>query len=196
PFFTTKSHGKGTGLGLPMVYGIVRQSGGGISVTSHPGEGTRVRVFLPWVDGAVEPVATRLGAEEGTGGISETVLLVEDEEAVRSLVRSVLARSGYRVLAAASAEEGLQICGEHGGPIHLLLTDVVMPGQSGPEMAKALADLRPETRVLYMSGYTEERLGRSGAGGQGTAFLRKPFTPAELTLTVRRVLDAAAPGAP
>jgi PAS domain S-box-containing protein len=187
PFFTTKPQGKGTGLGLAQVYGIVQQSGGTISVTSAPGQGTSVRVLLPRAFGAVSTDTRERLDSNGRHG-TETVLLVEDEDEVRRLVSEVLEQRGYTVLAAAQPNEAIEICNAHRGPIELLLTDVVMPQMGGRELAERAAWIRPAMRVLFMSGYTEEAV--AGAGGAGFAFLRKPFTPEVLTRKIREVLEA------
>jgi two-component system, cell cycle sensor histidine kinase and response regulator CckA len=188
PFFTTKGRGKGTGLGLSTVYGIVRQSGGQIWVYSELGKGTTFKIYLPRVrDGerAESPAQPVRFAERGT----ETVLLVEDEIGVRSLVRDVLGQHGYTVLEAEDVDDALRFCREHGGEIHLLLTDVVMPIMSGRELAERAADIRPELKVLYMSGYTDNVVIHHGVKAHETQFLQKPFTPRLLARKVREVLD-------
>jgi len=188
PFFTTKERGKGTGLGLSTVYGIVKQSRGNIWVYSEPGKGAAFKIYLPRVKKAA---AVR---KEATGEIqipqgSETVLAVEDDEMVRKVVSGFLGRHGYRVLTAANGEEALRICREHDGPIHLLLTDVVMPGLSGKETAKQARELRPELKVLFMSGYTDNAIVRQGILEEGIAFIQKPFTRHGLAWKVRALLD-------
>ncbi len=191
PFFTTKEQGKGTGLGLSTVHGVINQSGGHILVYSEPGRGTTFKIYLPRVDAPkraarrpLAPVDVRRGAE--------TLLVVEDEEDVRGLARDVLVEGGYTVLVAATAEDAVRICEEHESPISLLLSDVVMPKVSGPQLAQRLVDLRPELHVLYMSGYTDEAIVHHGVLEPGTAFIEKPFTPEDLCGKVRDVLDAAA----
>jgi PAS domain S-box-containing protein len=192
PFFTTKEVGKGTGLGLATVYGIVKQSGGSIRVYSEPGKGTTFKVYLPRIDQAAEVIApTNMPVDELSRG-SETILLAEDEEAVRSLVRGVLESTGYQVLETKGAHDALEVGERHRKHIHLLLTDVVMPQMSGAELVKHLAPLHPETKVLYMSGYTDHAVVRHGLLDSSTAFLQKPFTPDALALKVREVLDGAA----
>ena len=194
PFFTTKEKGKGTGLGLAMVYGIVKQSGGFIWVYSEPGRGTTFKIYLP----RVEEVAESVQASEAKGhpvAGSETILLVEDEEAVRALAARILQERGYKVLESTSPEDALQIGVQHKEPIDLLLTDVVLPRMSGRKIAEHLAFLRPELKVLYMSGYTDDAVFRNGVLETGAAFLQKPFTPAALARKVREVLDAGREGA-
>ncbi len=188
PFFTTKEQGKGTGLGLSMVFGIVQQCGGNVWVYSELGRGTTFKVYLPRVDGLVEPVQP--SAVPVTLRGSETILLVEDQEQVRVVAESILKRNGYRVLVAQGAGDALLLCEKHPGAIALLLTDVVMPQMSGAELAKRFAATRPDTKVLCMSGYTDDSVVRHGVLESGMAFLQKPFTPESLTRKVRLVLDA------
>ncbi|HXG94318.1 MAG TPA: ATP-binding protein [Blastocatellia bacterium] len=188
PFYTTKEHGKGTGLGLSMVYGIVSQSGGDISVESEPGKGATFKIYLPQIETAAgELKAKQESAREVR--LSETILLVEDEAVVRKLVREVLEMNGYNVLEAINGHEALAICQSHPGLIHLLLTDVVMPQMSGRELAERFNALRSETKVLYMSGYTDDAIVHRGVGGAKIAFIQKPFTPDSLAAKVREVLD-------
>ena len=189
PFFTTKPHGQGTGLGLATIYGIVKQSGGYVWVYSEVGRGTAVKVYLPRVAADLEVRKTEI-AKAPAGG-AETVLLVEDEESVRALIRRLLAGNGYTVLEAGGAKEALEIARRHSGPIHLLLTDVVMPETSGSDLAAGIVALRPEARVIFMSGYTDDAVVRHGLVGEGLNFLQKPFTPETLAHKVREVLDAA-----
>jgi two-component system cell cycle sensor histidine kinase/response regulator CckA len=188
PFFTTKEKGKGTGLGLSTVFGIVRQSGGTVWVYSEPGRGTTFKIYLPRTQ---EVLATSVAPPpDPSPRGSETVLLAEDDAPLRLLVRTALARLGYQVLEAESADEALLLCARFSGPIHLLLTDVVMPKVGGRELAERLAALRPETRVLFMSGYTDDTVVRHGVLAAGIAFLQKPVTPQSLARKVREVLDA------
>ena len=186
PFFTTKEKGKGTGLGLSTVYGIVKQSGGYVMVQSEVGHGTSFHIYLPQVQGAAEkhPAPTPAAAAGG----SETILLVEDEESVRQLVRDTLASKGYRVLEADSGEAGIAIADKHEGQIDLIITDVMMPGMSGREMVNKLNQTRPAIRILYLSGYTEDAIVSEGKFESGTAFLQKPFSLQSLSKKVREVL--------
>ncbi|GMV43725.1 MAG: hypothetical protein AMXMBFR64_54410 [Myxococcales bacterium] len=186
PFFTTKERGKGTGLGLATAYGIVRQSGGDMRVTSRVGVGSTFEIFLPCATGSGEYHAAP-AVVDAAGG-TETVLVVEDEEAVRSLVTRILAAAGYSAIEAASGTEALELARTH--PVELLLTDVVMPGMGGRELANRMAVVRPDVPVLFMSGYTDDALVQHGAQEPGTHLISKPFTAAELTARVRAVLDA------
>jgi len=191
PFFTTKEVGRGTGLGLATVYGIVKQHDGYISVYSEIGHGTTFKVYLPRVEGPVArraDAAPSLGAQTG----SETVLLVEDDEALRELNREIVAGLGYRVLEARDGGAALEASASHEGPIHLLLTDMVMPHMTGRQLAERLRSSRPGIKVLLVSGYTNEVVVRNGALGAGIAFLQKPFTPDSLGRKIREVLGAPA----
>jgi two-component system, cell cycle sensor histidine kinase and response regulator CckA len=190
PFFTTKEKGKGTGLGLATVYGIVKQSGGYIWVYSEPGQGTTFKIYLPRVEGVPLPAAPKPVASGSLRG-SETVLVVEDEVAVRNLTRRVLEGYGYAVLTTENGHEALQAAQERQGPIHLLVTDVVMPKMGGRELVQRLAPGRPEMKVLYLSGYTDDAIVHHGVLEPGIAFLQKPFTPQMLARKVREVLDGA-----
>ncbi|MCL4370811.1 MAG: CHASE domain-containing protein [Chloroflexi bacterium] len=194
PFFTTKPKGKGTGLGLASVFGIVQQSGGHIRAYSEPGWGTTFKIYLPVIDEPVVAVGSRITPGDPACG-SETILLVEDEELVRSLARRILQSNGYQVLEAARGEDALRLCKTHAGPIHLVITDVVMPGMSGRELAEQLRYFRTETKVLYMSGYTDDDMVRRGVLQEEMAFLQKPFKPEALLNRVRRMLDENTPGA-
>jgi PAS domain S-box-containing protein len=188
PFFTTKEVGKGTGLGLAMAYGIVKQSGGHITVKTAPGQGAVFRIYLPCADSLRAELAPVGPSAEIPPG-NETVLLAEDEAGVRALVLEVLQRSGYTVLEARDGEEALALSAQHDGPIHLLLTDVVMPRLSGGRLARCLGRERPETRVLFMSGFADSTLLRHGAVAGDVDCLVKPFTPEDLTRKVRETLD-------
>ena len=187
PFFTTKQPGKGTGLGLATVYAIVTQAGGFIWVYSELGHGTSFKIYLPRVDAVATTAAVaRIDLPRGT----ETVLLVEDAAAVRAVARQVLQRQGYRVLEASEGEDALRLAARHQGTIDLVVTDVVMPRVGGRELAERLLVVRPETRVLYMSGYTDDSVVRHGILEGGVAYLQKPFSPEGLVRKVREVLDA------
>jgi len=188
PFFTTKPPGKGTGLGLATCFGIVKQSSGHIEVESELGKGTTFKLYFPRVQDAVKPAGVEKLATPVVGG-TETVLLVEDEAVVRELAVATLREVGYTVMEASNGEEGLRIARQHSGKIDLVLTDVVMPVMSGKEMAGALLGSRPDTKVLFTSGYSEEVIGRHGVLRPGIEFLQKPYLAATLARRVREVLD-------
>ena len=190
PFFTTKEVGKGTGLGLATVYGIVKQSGGNVTVYSEPGRGTSFKIYLPRIDEIAPSAEQRLNQESseiphGT----ETILLAEDEDVVRKLTCEVLEMYGYRVLEAANGGSALLICERETEPIDLLLTDVVMPEMSGRELADRLLKIRPEMKILFMSGYTDNTISHQGILEEGENFIQKPFSPESLALKVREILD-------
>ncbi|MBI5396583.1 MAG: PAS domain S-box protein [Verrucomicrobia bacterium] len=192
PFFTTKGLGKGTGLGLATIYGIVKQSGGHITVYSEVGHGTTFKVYLPRVEGAAEVVASAKASKEVPRG-TETILLVEDEEQVRKLARAVLEECGYTVLAAGSGSEALFLAKQHKGKLDLLLTDMIMPGINGRVLAKTLQPQNPTMRFIFMSGYTDTGILPKNLLAEGAAFLQKPFAVDTLTRKVRDVLDAPGP---
>jgi PAS domain S-box-containing protein len=188
PFFTTKGAGKGTGLGLATVYGIIKQSGGHIAVYSEPGQGTTFKIYLPCVEEVDSaPVSSPSSPVQLDG--TETVLLVEDDEKLRQFSGKILQARGYQVLEAASAEEAFRLCAQHDSPIHFLVTDVVMPGMNGGELARHLLAQRPGLRVLFVSGYTNGALSSQNRLIPDTAFLEKPFTPRALACKVREVLN-------
>ena len=187
PFFTTKGQGKGTGLGLATVYGIVRQSGGQLRVSSEPGRGTAFEIFLPHLESSGDPAPRTRTKTLVTPGL-ETILLVEDEEALRRLAREILKRNGYTVLEAFDPAMALALLETHAGPIHALLTDVVMPGMNGPQLARQVAARRPGIRVIYMSGYSDRSVLKPEDLASGSGFLAKPFHPDELAAKVREVL--------
>jgi len=187
PFFTTKEKGKGTGLGLSTVYGIVRQSGGYVLVYTTPGHGTTFKIYIPRVEEEIQPeVLPEPTALRG----KETILVVEDEELIRGLVCKILKLFGYRVLAAESSSQAPDLCRQHQGDIHLMVTDVVMPQMSGRELADVLREVRPDMKVLYMSGYTDDAMVHHGILEEGISFLQKPFSANTLAAKVREVLDA------
>ncbi|OLC71983.1 MAG: hypothetical protein AUH78_17050 [Gemmatimonadetes bacterium 13_1_40CM_4_69_8] len=189
PFFTTKEKGKGTGLGLATVYGIVKQSDGYIWVYSEPGHGTSFKIYLPRVAEAPGPARPGFELSASVRG-SETVFVVEDDEMVRALIRRMLETRGYTVLLAPHGDEALQLLERHPGRVDLLMTDVVMPGMSGRDLADRVAERRPGIKVLYLSGYTDDAIVRHGVLEPGIAFLQKPFSADALARKVREVLDS------
>jgi len=191
PFFTTKEFGKGTGLGLAMVYGFVRQSGGQIEVESEPGRGTTLKLYLPQVGAAAD--SARPQAVEPQPGGTETILVVEDEQAVHEMLTRLLRQCGYTVLAASNGREALPLGEHYDGPIDLLITDVVMPGINGPELARRVRSVRPGLQVLFVSEYAADALSAIDMQDTDAELLAKPFSPAELATTVRRILRAARP---
>jgi CheY-like chemotaxis protein len=187
PFFTTKPMGKGTGLGLATVYGIVKQSGGSIQVTSVVGRGSTFRIYLPVAEGATAPRRTPLPAQVDGG--TETILLAEDEPDLRDLARIFLEGYGYKVLAASGAEQAIQVAELFPGDIHLLLTDVIMPGMSGRQLAESILGKRPKTKIVYMTGYTDDMVVQHKVLEPGVKLLQKPFGKTDLALKVRSTLD-------
>jgi PAS domain S-box-containing protein len=188
PFFTTKEQGRGTGLGLATVYGIMQQSGGGIAVDTAPDAGTTFTLYFPSLGRFVPPEAR--APEAGAGGGSDTILVVEDEDAVRSLVGRILRKAGYTVLESSNGEEALDAFRENQDQIQAVVTDVIMPRMSGPELARKLADLVPDLPILYMSGYTQDEVLDVGLSREGTAFIQKPMSPVTLTRKIRELLDS------
>jgi two-component system, cell cycle sensor histidine kinase and response regulator CckA len=186
PFFTTKPEGEGTGLGLATAYGIVQRAGGKIELSSSPGKGTAVHVYVPAALEEALPETAPAGARPPGG--SETILLVEDEDAVRRLTRRILEGAGYAVLDAAGPNAAAEVWRKHGGSVDLLLTDVVMPGRSGVRLWQDLAEERPELRVVYMSGYAGDVLNEPDGGEIGGEFLEKPFSSTDLLRAVRSAL--------
>jgi two-component system, cell cycle sensor histidine kinase and response regulator CckA len=191
PFFTTKERGRGTGLGLATVYGVVKQSNGYIEVSSEPAKGTQFKIYLPLVEGEVQATSPEV-IEPQFAQNGETILLVEDEESLRCVTRDLLVQHGYDVIEADSGAQGLEIARHHQSSIHLMLTDVVMPGMNGPTLARNLAECHPETKVLFMSGYTDHTIDRHGVLEPGVLLLEKPYTREALTRKVRAALNAVA----
>jgi hypothetical protein len=187
PFFTTKKDGKGTGLGLATVYGTVKQSGGEVWVYSEPGNGSTFKLYFPAVAG--RGAAAGAAVPAAAAGGTETLLVAEDEDGVRELLAAMLTKSGYKVLAAANGQEALRLSAAHSGPIHLLVTDLVMPGMSGRQLATAIQAARPGTRVLFLSGYTANAAVQNGVVQGGEHFLAKPFTGEDIEGRIRRILD-------
>jgi len=189
PFFTTKEKGRGTGLGLSTVYGIVKQSGGYVWVYSEPGQGSTFKVYLPRVEEAPETPAAPPAAPRSTVAATETILLLEDDAAVRELLKEILAEEGYHVLEAAQPAEALRMARAHRGRIHLLLTDMVMPQMTGADLARELVRERRDLRVLYMSGYTAGAVADRGIMTEPSLFLQKPFSTDDLLTKVRSALE-------
>ncbi len=187
PFFTTKSLGKGTGLGLATVYGIAKQNNGGIQVESIVGSGSTFRIYFPQSDERLADDAPATTVERSSNG-KATILIVEDDAGIRELSAKILTRCGYHVLVAGGGEEALQICEQHDGVIHVLLSDVVMPGMNGPAVAEMLTKMRPGLKVVFMSGYTDDAIVRHGVMERGVPFLQKPFTPERLANKIVEVL--------
>jgi CheY-like chemotaxis protein len=185
PFFTTKEIGKGTGLGLATVYGIVRQSGGYIDIQSREGSGTTVAIYLPRIDES--PKAAEKKEMTAAKGKNETILFVEDDDMVRNMVSAVLKQYGYNVIEAENGSVGIALC-KREQKIDLMITDVVMPGTSGPELVRQISTLQPDMKVLYVSGYTDEAIVHHGVLDENTPFLQKPFTPQKLALKVQELL--------
>jgi CheY-like chemotaxis protein len=190
PFFTTKEQGKGTGLGPSIVYGIVKQNGGEVFVYSEPGQGTVFKIYLPAVPAAAEIPAVEKAVAQSES-VSETVLVVEDDEQLRKLARVMLGQQGYRVLDAGSPSDALRVIREHRGAVDLLLTDMVMPQMTGVELAAEIQKEYPQIKVLLMSGYTEGGVMNQGMITPETPFLRKPFTSVELDSKIREVLHGS-----
>lgn len=188
PFFTTRKRHKGTGLGLSSVHGIVKQSGGFICVSSEPGLGSTFKIFLPKVEQPENEMVLKGQSAKSPQG-SETILIVEDNAVVRRVVKKILINLGYQVLEAADSDEALGICAEYSGPIHLLFTDVIMPGMNGRDLAERWVARRPNTKIIFTSGYTEDTIAHQGALEEGIHFMQKPYRPDLLARKIREVLD-------
>jgi two-component system cell cycle sensor histidine kinase/response regulator CckA len=188
PFFTTKGQGKGTGLGLSTVYGIVKQSGGNIRVESEPGKGTTFKIYLPRLEHDAVPEKRKRAVTIPKRG-SETILVTEDDDTLRMLICRMLQTGGYRVLEARHGVDALLVSEETQSPVHLLVTDVIMPKMSGRELADRLLQRRPGIKVLYISGYTDNAIVHQGVLEEGTEFIQKPFSVKDLLKKVREVLD-------
>jgi CheY-like chemotaxis protein len=193
PFFTTKERGQGTGLGLSIVYGVVEAAGGFIEVDSGHGIGTAIHVHLPVCQGTAPDAVHKALVQSRTGG--ETILVAEDEEGVRGIVDRILSRAGYEVLTVADGAAAVELAAERTGPIHLLITDVVMPGVSGKQLVEHMAGVRPGIEVLYMSGYTDQIIAAHGRLEEGEAFLQKPFSAEQLLEKVAELLAGGPDGA-
>jgi two-component system cell cycle sensor histidine kinase/response regulator CckA len=193
PFFTTKELGKGTGLGLAMAYGIITQSGGDIRVVTEPGRGTTFRIYLPCVERGVEVEAQPAPFDLHPDNRQETILVLEDEKSLRTLMREVLSREGHTVLATGDADEAIALCSQHSGKISLLITDIVLPKSSGPKVAELVAGMRPDVRVIYTSGYPGRVHIPDILRRRGSVFFEKPFTADTLIRKVRAVLDGDRP---
>ena len=189
PFFTTKEKGKSTGLGLATVYGIIKQSGGYIWVDSKPGMGTTFKIYLPHTDEEITLDEKRDEPVDGNLKGKETVLIVEDEKDVRNLVCEILKLQGYNILESAHGDSALNICKKYDKPIHLILTDVVMPHISGSRLVELIKPIHPEMKTLYMSGYTDNAVVIKGILKPGDQFIQKPFTPVDLARKIRGILD-------
>jgi two-component system cell cycle sensor histidine kinase/response regulator CckA len=189
PFFTTKPVGKGTGLGLSMCYGIIKQAGGHMTVVSEPGAGSTLRVFLPRAAASERGTTSERAPESTAGRGHETILLVEDEILILRVASAALKALGYHVMTATNAMDAIELVERGNDPVHLLVTDVVMPRMGGPDLAKKLVELRPDMRVLFSSGYTENAIVDRGVLDERVHFLQKPYTPSTLARRVREVLD-------
>ena len=189
PFYSTKEVGKGTGLGLSIVFGIVKQSGGDIEVESEPGKGSTFRVYLPQLEASELTTNEKASGSDPIAG-HETILLVEDEDVIRELLKRTLGRLGYTVLASENGGEALLNAERHAGPIDLMITDVVMPLMGGHELAERLGKNRPDMSVLYMSGYDEEMVAGQGVVGLARIFLQKPFVAKDIGKKIREILDS------
>jgi len=188
PFFTTKEVGKGTGLGLSTIYGIVKQNEGFINVYSEPGKGTTVKIYLPRNNAEDIAVKERATIETPQGG-TETILLVEDEQSVLMVGKTMLERFGYKVLTASTPREAIRLIEEHDEPIHLVLSDVVMPEMNGRELTEKLRSIKPSLKCLYMSGYTADVIAHHGILDKGVSMIQKPFSLRDLAAKVREALD-------
>jgi len=188
PFFTTKAVGKGTGLGLAMVYGIVKQNEGCINVFSELGQGTTFWIYLPRHQGD-SPQDPEFDSQQSVAGGNETVLLVEDEPMLLDIGQGMLERLGYRVLSAAGPDEAIRLAEAHTGEIHLLMTDVIMPGMNGKDLARRLAEVRPAIKTLFMSGYTADLIAHHGVLDEGVQFIQKPFTIKDLAARIREAIE-------
>ncbi|NNK00981.1 MAG: response regulator, partial [Desulfatitalea sp.] len=188
PFFTTKEENIGTGLGLSTVYGIAKQNGGGVNVYSEPGYGTIIRIYIPRFVGEETPIALSETVRQLTG--NETILVVEDEEQIMRLCQRMLERNGYTVIAVDKPGEAIVLCEKHPGPIHLLVTDVIMPSMDGKELNDRIKAMQPDVRTLYMSGYTANIIASRGIQAEGDYFIQKPLSPKAFLTKIREILDS------